>query len=29
MAEILAKWLNKDVQLSRRVLNFEADFANG
>ena len=29
MAELLNRWVNEDVGLSRRVLSFEADFASG
>ena len=29
MSEILSRWLNDEVGLSRHVENFERDFANG
>lgn len=29
MAEILASWLNEEVGLSKKVINFEEDFASG
>jgi hypothetical protein len=29
MAEILASWLNEEVGLSKKVSNFEEDFASG
>lgn len=29
MSEIILTWLNDEVQLSKKVSNFEKDFANG
>ena len=29
MSELLISWLNDEVQLSRRISNFEEDFHNG
>lgn len=29
MSEIILTWLNDEVQLSKKVTNFEKDFANG
>ena len=29
MSELLFNWLNDEVQLSKRVINFEEDFHNG
>lgn len=29
MSELIQSWLNDEVQLSRRVTNFEKDFKNG
>jgi hypothetical protein len=29
MADLLAKWLNEDIRLSEKVINFEQDFASG
>lgn len=29
MSEIILTWLNDEVQLSKKITNFEKDFANG
>jgi len=29
MADLLAKWLNEDIKLSQRIMDFEQDFASG
>ena len=29
MSDLIFSWLNDEVQLSRKILNFEKDFANG
>ena len=29
MSDLLYSWLNDEVQLSKKITNFEADFANG
>lgn len=29
MSDIILNWINDQVQLSRRITNFEKDFANG
>lgn len=29
MTELLLSWLNDEVQLSKKITNFEKDFANG
>ncbi len=29
MSEIILNWLNEEIQLSKRVSNFEEDFSNG
>ena len=29
MSDLLYSWLNDEVQLSKKIVNFEADFANG
>jgi hypothetical protein len=29
MAEIMANWVNNEVELTRKVENFEEDFKNG
>lgn len=29
MSELLLSWLNDEVQLSKKINNFDSDFANG
>jgi hypothetical protein len=29
MSELILSWLNDEVQLSKKVTNFEKDFSNG
>ena len=29
MSELIASWLNDEVQLSKKIINFEREFANG
>ena len=29
MSDLLLSWLNDEVQLSKKITNFENDFANG
>ena len=29
MSELISSWLNDEVQLSKKIINFERDFANG
>lgn len=29
MSEIILNWINEEIQLSKRITNFEDDFSNG